>query len=109
MIVLQKGTGYLPEGIDSAVQQKISLLITVDCGIRENEAIRRCAGHGIDVIVCDHHEPDELPPAYAILNPKVPGSTYPFRELCGCGVAFKFIQAIAETFACRTGKLAEIS
>jgi single-stranded-DNA-specific exonuclease len=91
-----EGYGLSPEGIDSAVEQNISLLITVDCGIRENEAIRRCARHGIDVIVCDHHEPDDLPPAYAILNPKVPGSTYPFRELCGCGVAFKFIQAIAE-------------
>ncbi|NTV06263.1 MAG: single-stranded-DNA-specific exonuclease RecJ [Chlorobiaceae bacterium] len=91
-----EGYGLSTEGIDSAVEQNISLLITVDCGIRENEAIRRCAGHGIDVIVCDHHESDELPPAYAILNPKVPGSTYPFRELCGCGVAFKLIQAIAE-------------
>jgi len=90
-----EGYGLSAEGIDSAIAQKIALLITVDCGIRENEAISRCAGHGIDVIICDHHEPDELPPAYAILNPKVPGSTYPFRELCGCGVAFKLIQAIA--------------
>jgi single-stranded-DNA-specific exonuclease len=91
-----EGYGLSVDGIDSAIEQNISLLITVDCGIRENEAILRCAGHGIDVIICDHHEPDELPPAYAILNPKVPGSTYPFRELCGCGVAFKLIQAIAE-------------
>jgi single-stranded-DNA-specific exonuclease len=91
-----EGYGLSVDGIDSVVEQNITLLITVDCGIRENEAIRRCAGHGIDVIICDHHESDELPQAYAILNPKVPGSTYPFRELCGCGVAFKFIQAIAE-------------
>jgi len=91
-----EGYGLSVEGIDSAIEQKITLVITVDCGIRENEAISRCARHGIDVIVCDHHESDELPPAYAILNPKVPGSTYPFRELCGCGVAFRFIQAIAE-------------
>jgi len=91
-----EGYGLSAEGIDSAVEQNIRLIITVDCGIRENEEIRRCAGLGIDVIVCDHHEPDELPPAYAILNPKVSGSTYPFRELCGCGVAFKFIQAIGE-------------
>ena len=91
-----EGYGLSAEGIDSAVDQKIRLIITVDCGIRENEEIRRCVGYGIDVIVCDHHEPDELPPAYAILNPKVSGSTYPFRELCGCGVAFKLIQAIGE-------------
>jgi single-stranded-DNA-specific exonuclease len=92
-----EGYGLSVQGIDSAVEQNITLLITVDCGINENEAIQRCAGHGIDVIICDHHEPDELPQAYAILNPKIPGSTYPFRELCGCGVAFKFIQAIAES------------
>ncbi len=91
-----EGYGLSVEGIDSVVEQNITLLVTVDCGIRENEAILRCRGHGIDVIICDHHESDELPLAYAILNPKVPGSTYPFRELCGCGVAFKFIQAIAE-------------
>ena len=91
-----EGYGVSTEGIDTAVEQGIHLIITVDCGIRENEEISRCAGLGIDVIVCDHHEPDVLPPAYAILNPKVSGSTYPFRELCGCGVAFKFIQAIAE-------------
>ncbi|NTW83155.1 MAG: single-stranded-DNA-specific exonuclease RecJ [Chlorobiaceae bacterium] len=89
-----EGYGLSDEGIDAAVEQKRSLIITVDCGIKENEAIRRCREHGIDVIVCDHHEADELPPAYAILNPKVPGSTYPFRELCGCGVAFKLIQAL---------------
>jgi single-stranded-DNA-specific exonuclease len=91
-----EGYGLSKEGIDSALKQDIRLLITVDCGIRDNDAIRRCQENGIDVIVCDHHEADELPPAYAILNPKVPGSAYPFRELCGCGVAFKFIQAIAE-------------
>ncbi len=91
-----EGYGLSVEGVDSAVEQKVNLVITVDCGIRDNEMIRRLAEHGIDVIICDHHEPDELPLAYAILNPKVPGSTYPFRELCGCGVAFKFIQAISE-------------
>ncbi len=91
-----EGYGLSKEGVDSAIQQKIGLLVTIDCGIRDNEAIRQCQELGIDVIVCDHHEADELPPAYAILNPKVPGSTYPFRDLCGCGVAFKFIQAIAE-------------
>lgn len=91
-----EGYGLSAEGIDAAVEQEVRLLVTVDCGINENEAVLRCAAHGIDVIICDHHEPDVLPLAYAILNPKVPGCTYPFRELCGCGVAFKFIQAIAE-------------
>ena len=91
-----EGYGISTEGIDSAVERNVDLVITVDCGIKESEAITRCSEYGIDVIVCDHHESDELPPAYAILNPKVPGSAYPFRELCGCGVAFKFIQAIGE-------------
>jgi single-stranded-DNA-specific exonuclease len=91
-----EGYGLSDAGIDSAIEQGTGLIITVDCGIRENNAIRRCREAGVDVIVCDHHEADELPPAFAILNPKVPGTAYPFRELCGCGVAFKFIQAISE-------------
>ena len=91
-----EGYGLSTEGVNSAVEQKVNLVITVDCGIRDNEMIRQLAEHGIDVIICDHHEPDVLPLAYAILNPKVPGSTYPFRELCGCGVAFKLIHAISE-------------
>ncbi|EAT59970.1 single-stranded-DNA-specific exonuclease RecJ [Chlorobium ferrooxidans] len=90
-----EGYGLSAEGIDTALGRQVSLVITVDCGIRANREIKRCGELGIDVIVCDHHEPDELPTAYAILNPKVPGSTYPFRELCGCGVAFKLLQAIA--------------
>ncbi|NTV98525.1 MAG: single-stranded-DNA-specific exonuclease RecJ [Chlorobiaceae bacterium] len=91
-----EGYGLSDEGIDLALGNGTGLIVTVDCGIRENTAIRRCCDAGVDVIVCDHHEADELPPAYAILNPKVPGTAYPFRELCGCGVAFKFIQAISE-------------
>ncbi|MEI6847034.1 MAG: single-stranded-DNA-specific exonuclease RecJ [Chlorobiaceae bacterium] len=91
-----EGYGLSAAGVESAAVQNITLIITVDCGIRANDAIKQCSELGIDVIICDHHEPDELPPAYAILNPKLPGSTYPFRELCGCGVAFKLIQAIAE-------------
>ncbi|ABB23350.1 single-stranded-DNA-specific exonuclease RecJ [Pelodictyon luteolum] len=92
----QEGYGISPEGIDAAASRGVGLVITVDCGIRANEAVSRARGLGMDVIVCDHHEPDILPEAVAILNPKVPGCRYPFRELCGCGVAFKFIQAIAD-------------
>ncbi len=91
-----EGYGLSAEGIAYAEKSGVSLIITVDCGIRAGEAIERCAKSGIDVIVCDHHEPDELPPAFAILNPKVPECTYPFRELCGCAVAFRLVQAVAE-------------
>lgn len=91
-----EGYGLSSEGIAYAEKSGVSLIITVDCGIRAGEAIKRCAKSGIDVIVCDHHEPDELPPAFAILNPKVPECTYPFRELCGCAVAFRLVQAVAE-------------
>jgi len=92
-----EGYGLSPEGIAFAEQEGVTLIITVDCGIRADEAIGRCRQSGIDVIVCDHHEPHELPPAYAILNPKVPCCTYPFRDLCGCAVAFLLVQALAAT------------
>lgn len=92
----KEGYGLSDEGLAHAEEHGVSLIITVDCGITAIEQIRQCAGKGIDVIVCDHHEADELPPAYAILNPKVNGCSYPFRELCGCGVALKLMQAITE-------------
>lgn len=91
-----EGYGLSPEGIASAEESGVRLIITVDCGIRAEEAILRCRKSGIDVIVCDHHEPHELPPAFAILNPKVPDCSYPFRDLCGCAVAFRLVQALAE-------------
>ncbi|MCF8384079.1 MAG: single-stranded-DNA-specific exonuclease RecJ [Chlorobium sp.] len=91
-----EGYGLSPEGIASAEESGVRLIITVDCGIRADEAILRCRKSGIDVIVCDHHEPHELPQAFAILNPKVPDCSYPFRDLCGCAVAFRLVQALAE-------------
>lgn len=91
-----EGYGLSKAGIDRAVQLGVSLIITVDCGIRAIAEVAQCAGVGIEVIVCDHHEAGELPAAYAIINPKVEASGYPFRELCGCGVALKLMQAIVE-------------
>jgi single-stranded-DNA-specific exonuclease len=92
----KEGYGLSEAGIAYAEECRVTLIITVDCGIRAVAEVLLCAEKGIDVIVCDHHEADELPAAYAILNPKVEGSGYPFRELCGCGVAFKLLQAIVE-------------
>ncbi|NTV02072.1 MAG: single-stranded-DNA-specific exonuclease RecJ [Chlorobiaceae bacterium] len=89
-----EGYGLSDEGIAFAVERKVTLIVTVDCGIRAVDEVRKCAGHGIDVIICDHHEADELPEAFAILDPKVEGCSYPFRELCGCGVGLKLMQAI---------------
>ncbi|MCE1273889.1 MAG: single-stranded-DNA-specific exonuclease RecJ [Chlorobiaceae bacterium] len=93
----REGYGLSPEGIAWAVEMQVKLIITVDCGIRAVEEVRQCADRGIEVIICDHHEADILPEAFAILDPKVEGCSYPFRELCGCGVALKLIQAMVET------------
>ena len=91
-----EGYGLSDEGIAFAVERKVTLIVTVDCGIRAVDEVRKCAAQGIDVIICDHHEAAELPEAFAILDPKVEGCGYPFRELCGCGVALKLIQAVVE-------------
>jgi single-stranded-DNA-specific exonuclease len=91
-----EGYGLSDEGIAFAEERKVTLIVTVDCGIRAIDEVRKCAAKGIDVIICDHHEADGLPEAHAILDPKVEGCPYPFRELCGCGVALKFMQAIVE-------------
>ena len=88
-----EGYGLSTQGIDYAVQNGVTLLITVDCGIKGNDKIDYANSKGIDVIVCDHHTVgDELPNAYAVLDPKRPDCGYPFNELSGCGVAFKLLQ-----------------
>jgi single-stranded-DNA-specific exonuclease len=72
-------------------------VIALDCGIKSVELIRHAKEQGIDFIVCDHHLPDaELPDAVAILNPKQLDCRYPYKELCGCGIGFKLICALAE-------------
>jgi single-stranded-DNA-specific exonuclease len=93
----REGYGISRAGIDFAHENGYTLVISLDCGIKSVELIRYAASLGIDFIVCDHHLPDEeIPPAVAILNPKQKDCTYPYKELCGCGVGFKLICAIAE-------------
>ncbi|MCS6980476.1 MAG: single-stranded-DNA-specific exonuclease RecJ [Flavobacteriales bacterium] len=91
-----EGYGLSPQGLQYASDNRFTLLISLDCGIRAVEEIRLARSFDLDVIVCDHHLPGtELPPAHAILNPKQPGCPYPFKELSGCGIAFKLVQALA--------------
>ena len=90
----QEGYGVSIRGIDYANKQGITLIISLDCGIKAAEKISYAKERGIDFIVCDHHTvPAELPPAVAVLDPKRPDCNYPYKELTGCGVGFKFLQA----------------
>ena len=93
----REGYGVSKAGIDFAKEQGMTLIISLDCGIKSVELISYAKELGIDFIVCDHHLPDiELPPAVAILNAKQIDCNYPYKELCGCGVGFKLATAIAE-------------
>jgi single-stranded-DNA-specific exonuclease len=93
----REGYGVSKAGIDFAKEQGMTLIISLDCGIKSVELIAYAKELGIDFIVCDHHLPDtELPPAVAILNAKQIDCNYPYKELCGCGVGFKLATAIAE-------------
>jgi len=93
----EEGYGISKKGLDYAASHDVKLIIVLDCGIKAVDEIAYAKSLGIDFIVCDHHVPDdELPNAVAILNPKRKDSTYPFKELCGCGVGFKFMQAFAK-------------
>jgi single-stranded-DNA-specific exonuclease len=93
----KEGYGVSKLGIDFANENNFTLIVSLDCGIKSVELIEYAKTLGIDFIVCDHHLPDEnLPPAIAILNPKQKDCNYPFKELCGCGVGFKLMQAIAD-------------
>jgi len=94
---LTDGYGLSEDGIRSIADQKVSLIITVDCGVAACKEISLANELGIDVIITDHHEPkDEIPDAHAILNPKVPGCTYPQKTLAGVGVALKLCQALCK-------------
>lgn len=94
----REGYGVSKTGIDFAKENGFTLIISLDCGIKSADLIAYAKTIDIDFIVCDHHLPDnELPPAIAILNPKQPGCKYPYKELCGCGVGFKLMTALAET------------
>ena len=93
----KEGYGLSQLAVDTAIQDKVDLLVTIDCGITSVELIGQLKEAGIDVIVCDHHIPGKaLPAADAILNPKKPTCTYPYDELSGCGIGFKLVQALAE-------------
>ncbi len=92
----KEGYGISTEGINWAKERGFSLIIAVDCGIKANDKVQYALDLGIDFIICDHHRPgDELPPAYAVLDPKRDDCNYPFTELSGCGIAFKLVQALA--------------
>jgi single-stranded-DNA-specific exonuclease len=96
----EEGYGVSLKGIDHAAQQGYSLIIALDCGIKAVQKIEYARGKGIDFIICDHHNPGEMVPrAAAVLDPKQEGCGYPYKELSGCGVGLKLIQA----FCIRTG------
>lgn len=92
----KEGYGISITGIDYAADNGFTLIIALDCGIKAVEKIQYARDKGIDFIICDHHRPgDTIPPAVAVLDPKQADCTYPFKELSGCGVGFKLVQAYA--------------
>ncbi|WP_333807431.1 single-stranded-DNA-specific exonuclease RecJ [Flavobacterium sp.] len=92
-----EGYGISYMGIDYAEDNDISLIIALDCGIKSIDHVNYAKAKNIDFIICDHHRPGEiLPEAVAVLDPKRDDCSYPYDELCGCGVGFKLIQALAE-------------
>ena len=93
----EEGYGLSTKGIEYAHKQDVKLIIILDCGIKAFDEINYAKTLGIDFIICDHHVPDDtMPNAVAILNPRRPDDTYPFKHLCGCGVGFKLMQAFAK-------------
>ena len=94
-----EGYGISFTGIDFAHDNEMNLIIALDCGIKALEKVSYAKEKGIDFIICDHHRPgDELPKAVAVLDPKRDDCSYPYDELCGCGIGFKLIQALGHEF-----------
>ena len=93
---LREGYGLNIEAIDQLAAEGTRVLVTVDCGISNLPEVAHARAHEIDVVVTDHHTPpDALPQAYALVNPKQPGCTYPYKQLVGVGIAYKLVQALA--------------
>jgi len=93
----KEGYGISYEGLDYAFQNSFKVVITLDCGIKSVEKVEYARKKGLDIIICDHHYPgDEIPKAVAVLDPKQPGCGYPDKDLSGCGVGFKLIQAYSK-------------
>lgn len=91
-----EGYGVSFKGVDFAHENDFALVIALDCGIKAIEKVKKANEYGVDFIICDHHRPDEkLPDAVAVLDAKRPDCNYPFKELSGCGVGFKLIQALS--------------
>lgn len=91
-----EGYGVSYKGINFALENDFSLIIALDCGIKAIEKVEYAKKSGIDFIICDHHRPgDKIPDAAAVLDPKREDCAYPYKELCGCGVGFKLVQALA--------------
>ena len=90
-----EGYGISINGIEKALKEGISLIISIDCGIKAVEEIKYAKSNNIDFIICDHHLPEsKIPNAVAVLDPKRNDCEYPFKDLCGCGIGFKLIQAL---------------
>ena len=103
---LTEGHGLKRAALEQLSRQGISLVITVDCGITGFNEVKKARRIGLDIVITDHHAPpEELPPAIALVNPKLPNSNYPFSELAGVGVAFKLLQALFQSI----GKERQIS
>ncbi|WP_430614933.1 single-stranded-DNA-specific exonuclease RecJ [Flavobacterium sp. JP2137] len=91
-----EGYGVSTAGIDYAVDNGITLIVALDCGIKSIDKVEYARQQGVDFIICDHHLPGEtVPQAVAVLDPKQSDCNYPYKELCGCGVGFKLVQALA--------------
>ena len=94
-----EGHGLSGVALDLFERDGVTLVVTVDCGMTDHEPIAEAKRRGMDTIVIDHHHvPETVPDAYAFVNPRLPGETYPFKELCGAGISFKVLQAVYMRF-----------
>ena len=101
-----EGYGVSVNGIKKAIKKQVSLIISIDCGIKALQEVEYAKKNNIDFIICDHHLPEsEIPNAIAVLDPKRIDCKYPFKELCGCGIGFKLIQALSLEWNMDTQKL----